>query len=161
MLSPRNVTLPPLHREVCGAAINTQPQPPGGFSACPVIIGVKNLISGNLSPERVKIIYINRRNGEMLPRCCAPGSCKEQECLQRGREGRDPAVSYLQRPRPRAVPSPELAPRVEGDTCAREFKPFMSNTHSRCTDRKRNWGAGGPGGGCSFRPAVFRSARSL
>lgn len=48
---------------ICGLQMN--------FSSCSVIIGVKNLILGNLSLEKVKIVYINKRNDEIRPTCSA------------------------------------------------------------------------------------------
>lgn len=39
------------------------------FLLCLVIIGVKNLISGNLLLEKVKIVYINKRNYEIFFTC--------------------------------------------------------------------------------------------
>lgn len=81
---------------ICGLQMN--------FSSCSVIIGVKNLILGNLSLEKVKIVYINKRNDEIRPTCSADrgvvwNSCKSNMSVSRysSMGSKTTAINYLKK----------------------------------------------------------------
>lgn len=78
------MSLTQINDSVFAWSLQSPPLPPGfimfaihscglqmNFSSCSDIIGVKNLILGNLSLEKVEIVYINKRNYEILPTCSA------------------------------------------------------------------------------------------
>lgn len=108
------------------------------FSSCSVIEGVKKLISGNLSLEKVKMVYINKITYWILPTCSADHaiawmSSKCNVSVSRykfnGAVRTPPSIIYRKPVLRQPCPAPESILTVERTYVYREFKYFMSNTH--------------------------------
>lgn len=107
------------------------------FSSCSVILGVKKLISGNLSLEKVKMVYINKITRWILPTCSADHaivrtSSKCNVSVSRykfnGAVRKPPSIIYRKPVLRQPCQAPESILTVERTHVCREFKYFITLT---------------------------------